>query len=67
MVTKLSRRARLTILALTGVVALIFFLNYYANLNWLGGYDWYATLTSLALLLFAIILVAEGKSDRRST
>jgi hypothetical protein len=64
---KLSRSARLAIFGFVGVLTLILFLDYYHNLNWFGGYDWYAMVIGLALLMGAIILVAEGNSDRRST
>jgi hypothetical protein len=64
---KLSRSVRLAILGIVGAVTLILFLDYYHNLNWFGGYDWYAMLIGLALFMCAIILVAEGNSDRRST
>jgi hypothetical protein len=59
--TKLSRRSRLAIVALAGLVALIGFQNYAENLNWFGGYDWYAMLAGLFLLLAAVVLVAPGE------
>jgi hypothetical protein len=61
---RLSRSARLAILGFVGILTLIFFLDYFHNLNWLGGYDWYAMVLGLALLMFAIVLVAED--NRRS-
>jgi len=60
---KLSHNFRRAILGGIGIVALIFFLDYYASLNWFGGFGWYAMLAALALLMVALPFIGP---DTRS-
>ena len=58
---RLSVNTRRAAAAVAGMSALVAFLSYYSNLNWFGGYDFYAMLAGLVLVMIAVPLVAPGE------
>ena len=63
--SKLSYKAKRVILTVIGVPFAISFVNYYASLNWFGGYDRQVMAALLFLSVMTIVFIGPTVSEVR--